>query len=231
MSADQPPRVLVVEDRVEFADTLRLRIERELGLTTDVETDGQRAAERILTEQPDLVVLDVGLPTIDGYEVCRRVRPGFRGRILFLTAMATSSRDQIRGLEIGGDDFVIKPAELDVLLARIKVLLRRLDDPASELQRLEVGSLTLDRANRRASFSESELDLTAAEFDALWQLACCAGRPCSRSELAKAVGREATGGNRSVDVLIHRLRRKLDCNGQGSRVIRSIHGVGYQLGP
>ena len=167
-----------------------------------VETDGNRAIRRIVNEQPDLVVLDVMLPGSDGLTVCREVRPHYHSPILMLTAR-TEDMDQVLGLEMGADDYVAKPAQPRVLLARIRALLRRSENAPSEEvpQRLEFGELVIDNGGRSVTLNGELVDFTSAEYDLLWLLASNAGRILSREDIFERLrGIEYDGQDRSIDV-------------------------------
>ena len=168
-------RILIVEDDERLATLTKDYLESN-GLKVSVEGDGSRAIERIKTEQPDLVVLDLMLPGEDGLAVCRIVRPYYKGPILMLTAR-TEDLDQVLGLEMGADDYVAKPVRPRVLLARIRALLRRVkEEPEQEEMeaggdnRLTFGNLVVDNAMREAWLDGQSIDLTSAEFDLLWLL-------------------------------------------------------------
>lgn len=177
------PRILIVEDDERLA-TLTQDYLRRNGLDIAIETDGTRAIRRIVSEQPDLVVLDVMLPGSDGLTVCREVRPHYSQPILMLTAR-TEDMDQVLGLEMGADDYVAKPAQPRVLLARIRALLRRSEStPTHESpQRLEFGELIIDNGGRSVMLGDRLVDFTSAEYDLLWLLASNAGRILSRENI------------------------------------------------
>ena len=177
------PRVLIVEDDERLA-TLTQDYLRKNGLDVAIETDGNRAIRRIVSEQPDMVVLDVMLPGSDGLTVCREVRSQFHNPILMLTAR-TDDMDQVLGLEMGADDYVAKPVQPRVLLARIRALLRRSETtPSDEVpQRLEFGDLIIDNGGRSVTLNDELVDFTSAEYDLLWLLASNAGRILSREDI------------------------------------------------
>ena len=157
-----------------------------------IEPRGDTAEARILAEQPDLVILDVMLPGKDGFEVCRSVRQNYRGVILMLTAR-DEDFDQILGLEMGADDYIAKPVQPRVLLARIKALLRRLPAPSegsnSDAEQMVFGQFRISQATRTASLSGEAIDLTTAEFDLLWLLTTHAGNVLSRDDLLQELRR------------------------------------------
>lgn len=228
-------RVLVVEDDPRLGQLLAATL-REYGYHAQVETRGDRAEARILAERPDLVLLDLGLPGVDGLTICRRVRPQFQGAIVMLTGRR-SDVDQITGLEVGADDYVLKPVDARLLIARVRSVLRRVgggpaapigDEPAT----LEVGALRLDRTRMGARVGDADVELTAAEFRLLWTLARHVGELVHRGDLsAAALGSVGHSSERGLDVHVSRIRRKLAAVGWDAATIRSIRGVGYLLAP
>ena len=184
--------ILLVEDDERLAE-LTAEYLRKNDLTVDIEGNGHVAEARILNEKPDLVVLDIMLPGKDGLEICRNVRPQYSGVILFLTAR-DEDFDQILGLELGADDYISKPVQPRVLLARIKALLRRMPSAASastseavyvgqERKSLQFGQFSISQTTRTALLNQEQIDLTTAEFDLLWLLARHAGTVLSRDDL------------------------------------------------
>ena len=222
-------RILLVEDDGELAsmvaDFLSLN-----GFTVAVEGRGDAAAARITRENPDAVVLDVNLPGLDGFAVCRAVRDDYRGAIIMLTARGEEV-DEVLGLEFGADDYMAKPVRPRALLARLRTHLRRglPEEPASS-QPIVVGSLVVDAARRRAELDGEILDLTTAEFDLLKLLADHAGHTLSRNDIYQAIhGMRYDGVDRSIDLRISRLRRKLGDDPAKPQRIKSVRGTGYQL--
>ncbi|WP_148861907.1 response regulator [Marinobacter fonticola] len=228
-------KVLIVEDDERLADLTREYLESN-GLTVSVEGNGAKAVERIRSEQPDIVVLDLMLPGEDGLSICRRARPFYSGPILMLTAR-TDDLDQVLGLEMGADDYISKPVRPRVLLARIRALLRRVNDsgksesePKSteEPVRLEFNDLVVDRSMREAWLNSESIDLTSAEFDLLWLLASSAGRVLSREEIFTALrGIEYDGQDRSIDVRVSRIRPKIGDDPVHPRRIKTVRSKGY----
>ncbi|MGC8121296.1 response regulator [Marinobacter sp. VGCF2001] len=227
-------RILIVEDDERLADLTREYLETN-GLTVSLETHGGAAVERIRNEQPDLVVLDLMLPGEDGLSICRRVRPFYTGPIIMLTAR-TDDLDQVLGLEMGADDYIGKPVQPRVLLARIRAMLRRVDtspvngqEPAGEEPvRLQFNDLVVDRSMREAWLSDESIDLTSAEFDLLWLLASNAGRVLSREEIFTALrGIEYDGQDRSIDVRVSRIRPKIGDDPIHPRRIKTVRSKGY----
>lgn len=228
-------RILIVEDDERLAELTREYLESN-GLTVSLETHGGRAVERIRSEQPDLVVLDLMLPGEDGLSICRRVRPFFQGPIIMLTAR-TDDLDQVLGLEMGADDYIGKPVQPRVLLARIRAMLRRITEGSQggadeangeEPVRLQFNDLVVDRSMREAWLSEESIELTSAEFDLLWLLASNAGRVLSREEIFTALrGIEYDGQDRSIDVRVSRIRPKIGDDPIHPRRIKTVRSKGY----
>ena len=220
--------IVLVEDDVDLANLIKERLEGE-GFTVRHEVNGRAACDLIAEVSPDLVVLDIMLPGMDGFEVCRTVRPGYRGPILILTAL-DDDLDQVLGLELGADDFVVKPVKPRVLLARIRALLRRAQTAAPDVPRATVGALTVDATRREATLGDRAVDLTTVEFDLLWYLASRAGEVVSRQDLYRAIfNYDYDGLDRSVDVYISRLRQKLGDDPAMPHYIKTVRGVGYLL--
>jgi len=189
--------------------------------------------KRVELFSPDIIILDIMLPGKDGFTVCKELRPEYSGPILMLTAKSTDF-DQVLGLEIGADDYVIKPVEPRVLSARINALLRRGDLPENgkEVAVVDYGKLHISRASRQVLLEGENIDLTSQEFDLLWLLASKAGEVQNRDYIYKAVvGREYDGLDRSVDVRISRLRKKLGDNHDTPFRIKTIWGQGYLFVP
>lgn len=223
-------QILIVEDDQRLAELTREYLESN-GLKVAIESDGGKAAARILKEQPDLVVLDLMLPGEDGLTICRKVRGQYDGPILMLTAR-TDDMDEVLGLEMGADDYVCKPVRPRVLLARIRALLRRREGHAEgeveSQRRLQFGQLVIDSAMREAWLREQSIELTSAEFDLLWLLAANAGRILSREEIFTALrGIEYDGQDRSIDVRISRIRPKIGDDPMHPRLIKTVRSKGY----
>lgn len=221
-------RLLLVEDDPKLAALVQEYLQKN-GLRVDIETRGDRAAERILREQPDLVLLDIMLPGADGFTICRTVRPAFDGPIVMLTAR-DEDLDELLGLELGADDYISKPVQPRLLLARIRAVMRRYGStPVTQSAgRLTCGDLEIDNSSREAKLKGVKLSLTTAEFDLLWLLASSAGQVLSRDDILRNVrGIGYDGTDRSIDLRISRLRRKLgDDSGEPQR-IKTVRGAGY----
>jgi two-component system response regulator RstA len=227
------PRVLIVEDDDELAELL-LEYLGMHGFELERVAAGDVGAERILETQPDLVILDLMLPGANGLDVCRRVRDAYSGAILMLTA-SQSEADHVSGLELGADDFVTKPVEPRVLLARIRAQLRRLAGPRSPVKKdaygiLDVGSLRVDISSRDVRVDGQLVPLTTMEFDVLAMLAKDAGSVVKRDDLyTDVMGVQYDGFDRGLDVHISRIRRKLQGAGFDPSRLKSVRGVGYLL--
>ncbi len=223
-------RILLVEDDHKLSHLIKDFLETTGEFDVSIEGRGDRAVDRILSEAPDLVILDVMLPGMDGLQVCKQVRDRFAGPILMLTALGDEV-DEVVGLELGADDYVAKPASPRKLLARVRTLLRRAA-PTSAVQdrRIQVGDLVVDAASRAATLAGDPLDLTSSEFDLLWLLARHAGEALSRDRIYEELrGIEWDGLDRSVDQRVATLRRKLGDDANRPARIKSVRGVGYQL--
>jgi two-component system, OmpR family, response regulator MprA len=219
------PRVLVVEDDTDIAGVLRRSLDKE-GYEVRVAGDGEAALDEAGVFEPDAVVLDLGLPKLDGVEVCRRLRTEGDVPILILTARdALDAR--VAGLDSGADDYLVKPFEREELLARIRALLRR--RPPRGSASLVVGDLRLNPATREAFRGERELELTAREFELLEHLMRNERIVVSRQSLLDEVwGYHPFAETNTVDVFISNLRRKLEL-GSEPRVLHTIRGAGYVL--
>ncbi len=218
--------VLVVEDEQVIADLVKGVLGRE-GWSVHVVRDGETALTTIARDRPALVLLDVGLPGIDGIEVCRRLRSGDDWTpVLFVTARDEEA-DRVLGLELGADDYVTKPFSPRELVARVRAVLRRGELSGSGAP-LSVGSVVLDPTSRRASAGSATVELTTTEFDLLAHLMRRPGRVFSREELLTQVwGYPAGTATRTVDVHVAQLRSKLG----SALTVRSVRGVGYAVEP
>ena len=219
--------ILIVEDEQALVDVLTYNLTRE-GYEVEVALDGRDGLQRARTLLPDLVVLDLMLPLIDGMEVCRRLRADTTPqhiRILILTARADEI-DEIVGFHMGADDYVVKPFKLKPLIQRIKALLRRPSLGLMEADVVERDGLDIDRLNHRAALDGNQLDLTPTEFRLLWTLLRQPGRTFSRMDLLDASrGSDANSMERTIDVHVRSLRQKL---GDRAELIQTVRGVGYR---
>lgn len=217
--------ILVVEDDTSLAEWLSdYLLDHGYGVT--VASQGDFALEMIADKMPDLVLLDVMMPVKNGFDVCKEARAFYTGPILFMTACVEDG-DEIRGLDAGADDYLTKPIRPQVLLARIKALLRRVSDEEQK-QQLVFDSLVLNATAKSVTIDKLPLDLNANEFDVLWLLALKAGTIVSRNELvAQLRGIEYDGLDRSVDIRISRLRKKLQEALSQPYKVKTIRGKGY----
>jgi len=218
-------RVLIVEDDVDIADVLRRSLRNE-GYEVKTSADGVEALDIAAGFVPDLVVLDLGLPGMDGVEVCRRLRSDGDVPILMLTARA-ETEDRVTGLDSGADDYLVKPFERQELLARIRALLRR--RPPRGSASLEVGDLVLNPDTREVRRGEREIELTNREFELLEFLMRNERLVVSRERLLDEVwGYDPMAATNTIDVFISNLRRKLEDGGE-SRLLHTKRGAGYVL--
>ncbi|HEV7483116.1 MAG TPA: response regulator transcription factor [Solirubrobacterales bacterium] len=218
-------RVLVVEDDTDIADVLRRSLRNE-GYEVKTSADGVDALDVAAGFVPDLVVLDLGLPRLDGVEVCRRLREDGDVPILMLTARA-ETEDRVTGLDSGADDYLVKPFERQELLARIRALLRR--RPPRGTATLTVGDLTLNPDTREVRRGEREIELTNREFELLEFLMRNERLVISRERLLDEVwGYDPMAATNTIDVFISNLRRKLEA-GEEPRLLHTKRGAGYVL--
>jgi two-component system, OmpR family, response regulator RstA len=227
----QSNRIIIVEDDERLAELVSNFFQRN-GFEVTVEGDGAAAIELIPKEAPDLVILDVMLPGADGFEVCRQIRPKFKGPILMLTARGDEI-DQVVGLELGADDYVAKPASPRLLLARVRALLRRgAAKGDEEKNRLVFDELVVDRSTREVSLDGENLEFSTAEFDLLWFLASRAGKALSRQDILQELrGIDYDGIDRSIDMRVSKLRQKIGDISNPPKRIKTIRGVGYLFVP
>ncbi len=224
-----PIRVLIVEDDHRLAQLLSQLLSRE-GYQVTLEARGDAAVGRVLVETPELVLLDVGLPGLDGFQVCQKVRAaGYRGVVLILTARG-EAQDEVQGLECGADDYIAKPMRPEVLLARVRARLRGVSKPSSQTQALTLGGLRIDRGRREVCVNDRFISLSTAEYDLLVYLADHAGQVRSRDQIYQDLrGIPYDGVDRSIDLRIARLRRLLGEDVHQPQWIKTIRGVGYLM--
>jgi two-component system alkaline phosphatase synthesis response regulator PhoP len=218
--------ILVVDDERNIVDLVRLYLEKE-GFAVAAAFDGEEALTLHARHDPDLVILDLMLPKIGGFDVCREIRRRGDTPVLMLTARSDDV-DAIVGLELGADDYVTKPFNPRALVARVKAILRRTEATRRGGRPLEVGALRIDPRRREAMVGVRRLELRAREFDLLAALARDPGVVLTREQLMDRVwGYRDFGGGRVVDSHVARIRRKLEEEGGESDAIRTVHGVGY----
>jgi two-component system response regulator ResD len=224
--------VLVVDDEPTIAEVVSRYLVRA-GYETRIASDGLEAIEQVALRRPDLVVLDLMLPGLDGLEVMRRIRDQDRSRIavILLTAKGVES-DRVIGLRLGADDYVVKPFSPLELVARVDAVLRRMDTTPDSKEALVFGELMIDPAGRRVQVGEAEITLTQREFDLLLYLARHPGQVFSRNQLMDAVWQYSFYTDTStVTVHIRRLRAKLEPDPAEPRYIQTVWGVGYRFQP
>jgi two-component system response regulator MtrA len=219
-------RILLVEDDLSIRETTKLGLEAA-GFAVETASDGDDGLARFRHSRPDLVLLDIMLPKRDGLEVCRIIRRESSVPVVMLTARSEAI-DIVVGLESGADDYVTKPFEMAVLVARIRAALRRVrDEEPVEVMRL--GDVDIDLAAHMATRSGEELSLTPIEFRLLCELARAPGRVFSRELLLERVwGYDYLGDSRLVDVAIQRLRAKVEPDPQNPILIQTVRGAGYR---
>lgn len=231
------PLILVVEDDVKMSRQFkRYLVKHEFDVI--LEHNGKNAVDVVINQQPDILILDLMLPGLDGFEVCRQVRPHFRGAILMLTA-SEDDMDQVVGIEMGADDYVTKPVNPRVLLARLKLLLRRNEaiaqasvDNVVAKRELVYGQLSIHITQRKVQLNGDTIALTPAEFDLLALLAKYPEHTLSRDDILRSVrGITHDGMDRSVDVKISSLRKKLGDNPAHPQRIMTIRRRGYMFIP
>lgn len=215
--------ILVVEDEANIADLVDLYLARE-GFRVLKKATGQAALDAVRDHRPRLVVLDVGLPDIDGLEVCRRVRATSSLPVIFLTARGDEV-DRVLGLEMGGDDYLTKPFSPAELVARVKAVLRRVDNTRGP-EVVQAGRATIDAGRREVRIDDRPVGLTTKEFDLLRFLAERPGLALSRQQILDGVwGYDWFGDVRTVDVHIAQVRKKLS----DALTITTVRGIGYRL--
>jgi DNA-binding response OmpR family regulator len=229
-------KILVVEDDKTLLDVLKYNLAKE-GYEVVPAVDGVQALELARSERPDLIILDIMLPKLDGFEVCRILRKDMTTPILMLTAKVEEI-DKVLGLEIGADDYMTKPFSLRELLARVRAMLRRTEMLKEKLSfeegtvppMIKVGNLVIDLARHHVSLGDSILDLSPKEFELLVFLARNRGRAFTRDYLLEKVwGYDYTGNTRTVDVHIRWLRRKLEGDPAHPQRLLTVRGFGYKL--
>ena len=220
--------ILVIDDEKDLIELVRYNLEKE-GFDVIAANDGQSGLEVVKRHRPDLVVLDLMMPGLDGLQVCQRLRSDPRsGRIpvIMLTAKATEA-DRVVGLELGADDYITKPFSPREVVARVKAVLRRSTPEHNQQQVIRSGDLTIDLGGHEVSYRGQRVALTATEFRILEFLAARPGRVFSRDEIIDAaLGNETAVFDRTIDVHITAIRRKL---GQGSEQIETVRGFGYKF--
>lgn len=220
--------ILIVEDDIELAALVKDYLTKN-GYSVKVSHNGLNAITIIEQHRPDIVILDIMLPGKNGIEVCREVRNFYQGPILMLTAL-DDDMDQMLGLELGADDYIIKPVQPRLLLTRIRTILRRINQNGNQNNTIiNAGELHIDSANRVVKVGNHNVDLTSAEFELLLLLSQDIGQVVDRNVIVQELrGFEYDGFDRSIDRRISRLRKKLSADSK-IELIKTIRGKGYQL--
>jgi two-component system, OmpR family, alkaline phosphatase synthesis response regulator PhoP len=224
-------KILIVEDEYDVIKLLRYNLEKE-GFKVSYTTDGSLVLAEIRRDEPDLVILDLMLPGLDGLEICRQIRRHEKYSslpILMLTARSEEA-DRVVGLEMGADDYVSKPFSMRELIARVRALLRRHEPVSSLRATLQRGSLVIDPAAHSVTLAGRRIDLSALEFRLLHYLGSHPGMVFSRDQLLDRVwGDDRSVTPRSVDVYVRRVREKIEPQPQSPTYIQTVHGVGYRF--
>lgn len=220
--------ILIVEDDAPLAEVLDYNLSQE-GYETRVARDGQQGLREIRLRCPDLVLLDLMLPMVDGFEVCRQLRtdPATQGLLVLMLTARSEETDQIAGFSVGADDYVTKPFSVKVLLQRIGALLRRKEKGSGNCDVIVSQGIFIDRRRHRATVEDKLLDLTPSEFALLSAFVRQPGRAFSRSELIDiALGENTIVLERTIDVHIRALRKKM---GTHADLVQTVRGIGYRL--
>lgn len=220
--------VLIVEDEKKISDIVKFNLEKD-GYHTEVAYDGEEALAKVAAAKPDLILLDLMLPKLDGFQVCRKVRESHTMPIIMLTAKEEEV-DKVLGLEMGADDYITKPFGMRELLARVKANLRRTvgTEASGGRKMIEAGSLTIDLSKYEVKKGNSILELTIREYELLRFLAIQPDQVFTREQLLKEVwGYEYYGDIRTVDVTVRRLREKVEDDAGSPQFIMTKRGVGY----
>ncbi|PKO54329.1 MAG: DNA-binding response regulator [Betaproteobacteria bacterium HGW-Betaproteobacteria-2] len=221
-------KVLVIDDDVELVGMLKEYLEQE-GFQVSCAYDGEHGAQYALAGKFDIIVLDVMMPKIDGIQALRLIRAHSKVPVIMLTAKGDDA-DRIMGLELGADDYVPKPCTPRELVARIRAILRRIQDTASRDSEISVGLLSVWPEQRLASWDGKPLELTSTEFNLLEMLVRNAGRVVSKEDLSlHALGRAMTKFDRSIDVHLSSIRQKIGPFPDGRHCIQTVYRMGYQL--
>ena len=219
--------VLVVEDDRNISDLIRMYLEKE-GFEVSIAYDGGKAVEEFERRQPDLVLLDIMLPVLDGWGVCQRIRQKSRTPIIMLTAKSEVD-DRITGLEMGADDYLIKPFEMKELMARINAVLRRTEIPDDTRKKLIFDKLIINLDSYELTVDGTQIDTPPKELELLYHLASTPNRVYTRNQLLDEVwGFDYFGDSRTVDVHIKRLREKVE-NVSDQWALKTVWGVGYKF--
>ena len=229
-------RILLIEDDRDIAGIVSSNL-RDEGYRVEQAADGRAGLERALRDPPDLVILDLGLPLVDGMDVCRRIRSRDPSTPILMLTARSAEADRVRGLEIGADEYVVKPFGVRELVARVRAMLRRVRTdlearpaPQAPPARMERDGLMVDPGRRTASLRGRSVELTAKEFDLLALFAASPGRAWTRADLLERLWPgEYEGGGHTVNSHINRLRAKIEADPAHPRFIETVWGVGYRF--
>ncbi len=223
------PTVLIIDDDADFCELLAEYLQRE-GFDTQAEHDGQRGYEAALDTQVSIIILDVMLPKMNGFDVLKKLKKQIKTPVLMLTAKGDET-DQLQGLDIGADDYLSKPCSPKLIVARLRAILRRVAVNKAEIAgQLSVGDIVVDLPTHTVTANEQEIELTNSEYNILCCLIKEVGKIVSKEELSEqGLNRKISAFDRSVDMHISNLRNKLSLAGQDMLKIRTIRGVGYLL--
>lgn len=233
-SDQESSSILIVEDDPDLAKLLQIHLS-DLGYITEVASDGAIGLERALSGRFSLVILDIMLPKVDGFEVCKRVRAKNRSMPILMLTSKSEELDKVLGLELGADDYITKPFSIRELIARVKAIFRRIEIVQEETQEsgksiLEYSGLVVNLEKRKVSLRGDLLDLTTKEFDLLVLFAENPGRAYSRQELLDLVwGYQYSGYSHTVNSHINRLRNKIEIDPAAPRYIKTVWGHGYRF--
>ena len=219
-------KILVVDDEPDILEFLSYNLEKE-GFLVETAENGKQALEKAKKNQPDIVLLDVMMPEMDGIEACRTMRemPQFEHTIIAFLTARTEDYSQIAGFETGADDYISKPIKPRVLVSRLKALLRRYEAKESKSTFLDVGNIQIDRERYLIIFNGKEMAVPRKEFELLYLLASKPGKVFKRDEILNEIwGRDIIVGDRTIDVHIRKLREKL-----GEDLIKTVKGIGYKF--
>ena len=220
--------ILVVDDEPRIAEIARDYLERA-GFKVTTAGSGADALAFARTKRPDLIVLDLGLPHMDGLDVTRTLRQQSNVPIIMLTARVDES-DKLIGLELGADDYVTKPFSPKELVARVRAVFRRIDVAPERGDLIRAGEVTLDKRRMQARVGAQSIDLTSTEFELLATLASQPGRVFTRAQLLDAIrGVEVESFDRAIDAHVKNVRRKLEPDARNPRYVLTVHGVGYKF--
>ena len=224
--AEKTFKILVVDDEPDILEFLSYNLEKE-GFLVETAENGKQALEKAKKNQPDIVLLDVMMPEMDGIEACRTMRemPQFEHTIIAFLTARTEDYSQIAGFETGADDYISKPIKPRVLVSRLKALLRRYEAKESKSTFLDVGNIQIDRERYLIIFNGKEMAVPRKEFELLYLLASKPGKVFKRDEILNEIwGRDIIVGDRTIDVHIRKLREKL-----GEDLIKTVKGIGYKF--